>query len=90
MCIIIEFYTQRHNILSPSLTFFIFLILFNQTKRTLLLSKCTILFRFSIVFCMVTNWPQVGHDVSRLGHCTRCPSAPLINRTSCNRPYRKK
>lgn len=47
---------------------------------------CTILFKLSTVLCMAVNWPQVGHDVSRLGHCTRCPSAPLINRTSCKTP----
>lgn len=61
-------------------------VLFKLSYHTLWVRRCTALLRNSIVFCIAMNWPQVGHDVSRLGHCTRCPSAPLINRTSCKRP----
>lgn len=62
---------------------------FKSFLHTLILSRCTILFKCSIVFCIAMNWPHVGHEVSRFGHWTRCPSVPLISRTSCKRPCQK-
>lgn len=65
---------------------YLFIFEFYSSFHTWTLMIWTMPYRVSIVFCIALNWPHVGHNESRLGHCTRCPSTPLISCTSCKMP----